>query len=194
MRAATDGMRDILGCIAADGSSVTHVSLREEDSSASLKKVIISNLTPGMLVFLPDKGSTITHKGKKIDVCMSPLLSKKPGTHHNKACDAVVFFEMSVGQAKVLFIELKSGSFSRSTEQFQSTSCFVRYVLEILFQFYGICIEIQSEHYVICCERTLPIPKRVTRPPISNYGRSAKNPVIRQVKNGQELPVGWLFG
>jgi len=138
-----DALRALLGCVQADGAHVSDVIL-EERNEAKLKKLTISELSPGMLLLATDEG----RKRDKAPACMSPLFKDDGAYDQNRACDAVLLRKTSDG-LQVCYIELKSDSPSGYEGQFASTHCFMRYVAALSEKLCGCPISISRERYVV---------------------------------------------
>lgn len=192
-------LKDIINpdCIAACGSTNSHVTVTEEDTSATLKKITLCGLSKSMIVILPDKGSIIKDQRDKIvTTCISPLLRKSNPENpndHNKACDAVAIRENTNNSYDILYIELKSGSTSRAEAQFKSTTCFVMYINELLKTFHDADFKINKQQYIIFTLKSRPrINKQPTRPS-RNTSSSYDTPIIRQVESGDRKNLNHLF-
>ena len=138
-----DALRALLGCIQADGAYVSDAIL-EEKNEAKLKKLTISQLTPGMLLLATDEG----RKRDKAAACMSPLFKSDGAYDQNRACDAVLLRKASDG-LQVCYIELKSDSPSGYEGQFKSTHCFIRYLAALSEKLCGWPVHISRERYVV---------------------------------------------
>lgn len=136
-------LRALLGCIVADGTQVSDVIL-EEQNEAKLKKLTISELSPGVVVLATDEG----RKRDKEPACMSPLFKVDGDYDQNRACDAVVLRKAGDG-LQVCYIELKSDSPSGYEGQFLSTHCFIRYVKALSEKLCDCPIHISRERYVV---------------------------------------------
>lgn len=138
-----EALRALLGCIQADGAQVSDAIL-EEKNEAKLKKLTISDLTPGMLLLATDEG----RKREKAAACMSPLFKDDGAYDQNRACDAVLLRKEGDG-LHVCYIELKSDSPSGYEGQFSSTCCFMRYVAALSEMLCGFPLHIARERYVV---------------------------------------------
>lgn len=137
-----DTLKAILSCIQADGSQVSDVFL-EEKQEAKLKKLKISDFSPGMLLLATDEG----RKRDKFPACMSPLFADDGTYDQNRACDAVLLRKTDNGY-QACYIELKSDAPSGYEGQFKSTRCFIRYVSELSESLCGHPIKLVSERFV----------------------------------------------
>jgi hypothetical protein len=138
-----DALKAILSCVRADGSQVSD-ALLEERQEAKLKKLRISELSPGMLLLATDEG----RKRDKTTACMSPLLANDGAYDQNRACDAVLLRKTNDGY-QVCYIELKSDAPSGYEGQFKSTRCFIRYVFDLCKELCGHSIKISRERFVV---------------------------------------------
>jgi hypothetical protein len=138
-----DAIKAILSCVQADGNHVTDVIL-EEKQEAKLKKLIISDLVPGMLLLATDEG----RKREKASACMSPLFSTDGKLDQNRACDAVLLRKTQNGY-EACYIELKSDAPSGYEGQFKSTQCFLRYLSELTLKLCGHELNIDRERFVV---------------------------------------------
>ena len=175
--------------------SPDHLLIKEVDPGSKIRSILLSGTTSRMLAFYPDKGCRIISRKREVAVCMSPLLSKSPGQHHHKACDAVIIRETDEGTLSILYIEMKTGSTSRARLQFKSTTCFVQYLISICHVLHDLKLVISSEHFIVLCHREpLAARKRSTRPPLSEtWGKSADDPQVRSVADKAELPLAGLI-
>lgn len=147
-----DKLKELLDSkvILADGSNVAHAQLREDDPSAKLKKLTLTDLDKNILCLIPDQGRKVTSKNRKpVAVCMSPLFSVTGIHDHNRACDGLLLRENENGKCDLVYIELKSDSPSGYEGQFKSTYCFVRYLYELLEQLCDVKMQIGTERFVV---------------------------------------------
>ncbi len=191
-----EALKTLLSCDMADGSSLSHVLLEEKDPTAKLKKIIISELRPGMLALMIDEGRKIKWSGKSVAVCMSPLFTTTGDNDHNCACDAVLVRELDGAACELCYIDLKSDSPSGYEGQFVSTRCFFRYVQEILRELFAVEMTIRKERFIILHTDTSnarpSLGKRKTR-----FGPSAANrpgePDKHIVRDGDTVRCTSLF-
>ena len=111
-----------------------HFVLKEKDANATLTELNIDCRGCGdVLSFTLDARSGNGHH-----VPLSEHISKAAGVAWNKVCDGV-FIWRSSGIIRVLVCELKSSTPHGADwkEQLWSSSCFVRYLIEITKQFLG---------------------------------------------------------
>jgi hypothetical protein len=143
-------INQLMTCVLADTTQVSHGIIQENDSKAVLKKLVISDLTPNMTLLGLDDGRKVKNKnGKKIMDCMSPLFAQSSNTDHNRVCDAVLIRENQNGKCDIIYIDLKSGRPQGYKGQFQSATCFMRYVQALLKEFFQEQMSIESEKYII---------------------------------------------
>jgi hypothetical protein len=123
-------LKDILEPAAYSEPSDPHSCcyIKENTPGAKLTRVEIRGLGVNSLVIYPEKG-------QGTDKRYSPLLRKAPGSHHNKACDAIILCTKN-GKHYLVFCELKSGRPSGFNEQFKATSCFTAYLRCLLHDLY----------------------------------------------------------
>ena len=148
----TDGieaLKAILSCVHSDGNSKTDAYI-EENNEAKLKKLCLSELTPGMLLLATDKGRNFDNEGRKLGkhACMSPLFKQDGKFDQNRACDAVLVRKVSAG-CELFYIELKSDNPSGFAGQFKSTQAFMSYALNLVNSFCGIRLKIIRERFVV---------------------------------------------
>lgn len=179
-------------CLLENRSAQTLVNIKENDPSASLKHIIISGLTPGMIIFFPDK--VTKHKGKagKYKNYMSSLLAKDGRSPHNRSCDAVIMiFNDNSYDCEIIYIELKSGD-KGSIAQFKSTKCFIEYLKAILKEFHEIVMSIKKSRYIVFTRRP-SIHKVPSRPEIDQTGSIPNNPKNFRVNNGDTISIQSLL-
>jgi hypothetical protein len=194
-----DKLKELLDSkvILADGSSVAHAQLREDDPSAKLKKLTLTDLDKNILCLIPDQGRKVKNSDNQIvTVCMSPLFSLT-GTHgHNRACDGLVLREHENGLCDLVYIELKSDSPSGYEGQFKSTYCFVRYLYELLEQLCDVKMQIGKERFVVFHtdknDGKNSIKKRGTRSQ-ARTSNQPDNPDKHIVHNDMEIPIFNIF-
>ncbi len=132
--------------ILADGAQASHAII-EEKNEAKLKKLTISELKPEHLVIGLDEARKLSCDARIS--CMSPIFEASSVYDHNRACDAVLLEEKEDGKCKITYIELKSDSPSGYEGQFQSSSCFMLYIKEILGKLCDIKMDITQEKFVV---------------------------------------------
>lgn len=109
-----------------------HVVVKEKDAGATLTHLNIDCRGCGeVLAFTLDARS-----GNRRPIPLSEHTSKAQGVAWNKVCDGV-FVWLRANALHILVCDLKSSTPSGSDwkEQLWSSSCFVRYLLEIIRQF-----------------------------------------------------------
>lgn len=112
-----------------------HVVLKEKDANATLSELNIDCRGCGeVFVFTLDARS-----GNGRHIPLSEHTSKAAGVAWNKVCDGV-FVWRSGAVIRVLVCELKSSTPHGADwkEQLRSSSCFVRYLIEIAKHFLGV--------------------------------------------------------
>lgn len=135
-------VRALLSCIQADGAHVSSAYI-EEKQEAKLKKIHLTELTPGMLLLAVDEGRKLERA-----VCMSPLFSIDGVYDQNRACDSVLLRQGSEG-LEVYYIEMKSDSPSGYVGQFKSTHCFMHYLVDLANTLCNVEVKITRERYVV---------------------------------------------
>lgn len=114
-----------------------HVVLKEKDASATLTELNIDCRGCGeVFAFTLDARS-----GNGRHVPLSEHTSKAAGVAWNKVCDGV-FVWRNGDQVHVLVCELKSSAPTGSDwkQQLWSSSCFIRYLIEIARQFHSVVL------------------------------------------------------
>jgi hypothetical protein len=144
-----EALKALLSCVHSDGYFATHAYI-EEKNEAKLKKLCLSELTPGMLLLATDKGRNFDNEGRKLGryACMSPLFKQDGKFDQNRSCDAVLIRKVSAG-CELFYIELKSDNPSGFAGQFKSTQAFMGYVLYLVDLFCNIKLEIKRERYIV---------------------------------------------
>jgi len=144
--ALTNGLEVIkvlLSCVQADSSHDSHVIVEEKQKEAKLKKLIISELEPDVIVLATDEG-----RKRNSLVCMSPLFADDGKYDQNRACDAVFIRKVEDGY-QICYVELKSDSPSGYEGQFKSTQCFMGYVRALSESLCQQPINFTRERYVV---------------------------------------------
>jgi len=165
-------IKNLLRCVHADGNQVTHAYLKETERDAKLKKICLSNLTPGMLILDIDKKRKLEK-----NICMSPLFSQDGNYSHNCACDYVLL-RQDGKKIFVYYIELKSNNPSGYSGQFKSTQCFMHYVFDLANKLCGVHISIEVEKFILFHTDS----KNATRRSLN------KTPTILIKQNGANTP------
>lgn len=147
-------LKKSLNCVSYNGVQHTDILIKENDKSASLKKVTLKYTTGNWFCFNPDKGSI---KGK-----ISTLLSNFEEYSPHRACDCVIVVADNKN-LKIIYIDLKSGNPIGYAGQFKSTRQFMRYAVGLINDFFDDGIEIVKEHFVIFFDQnSLPLRKQTT--------------------------------
>lgn len=141
MNPALQTLKSTLACVTYSGDKHTNAIIKETDRSAELKTVNIRAPNGDWFVFGPDKG-----RGRS--ALMSPLLSTGGAHRHHRACDAVIVV-LRNSVLRLIFVELKSGSPSGFSGQFQSTRQFARYLLGLLEEFHALSFRSVEERFVL---------------------------------------------
>lgn len=142
-------VNQLMSCVLADTSKHSHALIKEDDISAKLKKLTISDLNPNMTVLGLDEGRKVKKGRKKVMDCLSPLFDQNSGTDHNRACDAVLVWENQPGKCHIVYIDLKSDQPRNYKGQFQGASCFMRYIQVLLKEFFHQSMAIEFEKFII---------------------------------------------
>ena len=147
-------LKNSLNCVSYNGVQHTDILIKENDKSASLKKVKLTYTTGNWFSFNPDKGSI---KGK-----ISTLLSNFEEYSPHRACDCVIVIDDNT-KLKIIYIDLKSGNPIGYAGQFKSTRQFMRYAVGLINDFFDADLDISQEHFVIFFDQnSLPLRKRTT--------------------------------
>lgn len=174
-------------CCAVSGSpTITTFKIEENHISASLKKILITEVDSNYLIFFPDKGSVLnTGKGKRRTSLVSPLIDRNNSVGAQCACDAVIIHEYD-GNYKIAYIDLKSGNTQGVATQFKSTKCFVDFLLSIAREFKGINVNCIEARFIALCEKARIINKMPTDiRALGGLGRSPTAYKRKKVTNGQ---------
>lgn len=188
--AAIGFFRKVLKQLAADGVAQTSCILQEPAGSAArLNKVTLENIPQDTVVFFPDKLTQVKDRnGRQVCVCFSPALSESAGLHHNCACDAVILRNTNGLKCSVTYIDMKSGG-GGAAKQFQSTKCFIRYLVAIASELHNTKVEIEREKFVV-----LMLPPRInkqrTRP--LRKPTSETHPLKRYLSNNSRLDISTI--
>ena len=187
-------------CVKSDSKQLTHVILKEKDTRAKLKKLTIENLGDDVLVLDTDSARDICGKKCKYRACNSPLFSTEVGHGLNRACDAVIVRKINSDEDsfEVCYIELKSDKpkLKDYSDQFKSTTCFMRYLSLLTNEICKTKFVIQKEHYVVF--HTDPedgTPSKIKNTNLSKNlsVSSPDNPRKKAVKNGDKISINTLF-
>lgn len=195
MTTAIEAIKKLLSCDIKDGSSHSHVLLKERCQTATLNKITLSDLSAGMLAFSLDKGK-IKFKGASKDVvgCLSPLLAQETDACHHKSCDLVILKENRDHKLDIVYFEMKSGKNSNgATTQLASSHCFMTYVNSILRNLCSIQTIINNEKYVVFCGKRPSISKTATRYKPSELNSTLVDPEKVHVANDETVSIKkWL--
>jgi hypothetical protein len=137
---ALDKLKKLLNCPKNDKDTTVCI---EHDKNSKLKKLHISELNSKMLLLQLDNGLKKHHC-----IGFTPLFHALDDCDHNRVCDAVLLKATEKGLA-VTYLELKSDNSTGYVGQFKSTSCFMKYLEELLKNICNINSKIYSQRYVV---------------------------------------------
>ncbi|MCL1808813.1 MAG: hypothetical protein FWG42_03480 [Clostridiales bacterium] len=108
------------------------ITLIENDTSASLKKLTVSNV-PQDTILLPLQRYSELHIGEKL----KGIIKGAPGIF--KCCDYLIITITQSGMY-LIFIEMKSNEFIQSdvSKKFKGANCFIEYCNAIIDNFYDV--------------------------------------------------------
>jgi hypothetical protein len=192
-----DRLRRLLFDTLATGDQHAHCIIRETDPNSAIQSVILDLGIGDWLVFSPDQGRNIEKDGKVIAATMSPLLrvngiDNEEELYHHRACDAVLIKGKEIGSLQyevgIVFIEVKS-AIKHHTEkaklQFQSTRCFIHYLIKIAEEFYGFKFSLK-ESYVTLYPGSMDIkPTRRDQEPIASG--SLEKPRLISIRSNHKV-------
>lgn len=137
---ALEKLKKLLNCPKNEQNTTVCI---EHDKNSKLKKLNISELNSKMLLLQLDNGLK-----KHNCIGFTPLFNALDDCDHNRVCDAILLKATEKGLA-VTYLELKSDDSTGYVGQFKSTSCFMKYLEEILKNICNINSKIYSQRYVV---------------------------------------------
>ncbi len=138
------------------GNGISHLILKEDDVSATLRSVVISEVNQNYLIFSPDKGAIFNRRKSKTNTAfLSPLLCRDGGSGLQKACDAILI-KVEGESIFAAIIDLKSGVGKNVKRQLENSECFLRFLVDIFNVRNGNNFKlVQAEKTVLCRQNTL---------------------------------------
>lgn len=181
--------------ISPTGDNQLH--LKELDSSATLKKVVIilEQGSSSSCVALDFKVASRKNRSS----CLSDVLNPDSSHPLRAACDAIVCVEKNTA-THLIHIELKSGDDKRCSGQLRNSRCFSRFLRELACEWYGIKTASYQEWFVLLTsgrravarKRKTPI-KIDSRPVMERPSNNPDKPATFVVENDSKVHVGNFF-